>query len=239
MQGFIVTQANPALRFALAILNHNKVSNITSLVVERLLSDINGLRTTLSKNANRLRTSAWIAVEFLSRRNIAFYPPVAGVYIWARIGGANCTWEQEAELTKRFAQEGVFVGNGTDYTDSQAGWFRITFALETEELIEGLRRIARVLEDWQQPAEIVKPAPTAFGKGFQLSSALDLLPEQVLPEPNRDSAETELDFERRVVNVRTEQANPSAIADALPAAGHKSHEILRQLSTCTSGEVTC
>lgn len=128
------------------------------------------MQTILSKNSIRLRTSAWIAVEFLSRRHIIHYPPVAGVYVWARLGGANCTWEQESLLTKRLAREGVYVGNGTDYTEPQAGWFRITFALETNDLVEGLRRIASVLDEWQVPATLEMPMPTAFGTGFQLSS---------------------------------------------------------------------
>lgn len=132
----------------MAILNHNKVSNSTSRITTHLLSDIPRLSQIVQNNAQRLADAAWIISEFLQNRRIVFCKPTAGIYIWTRLGGKGCSWEQEAELTRQLGEAGLAVGNGTDYTESQAGWFRITFAVPTDQLIEGLHRMAKVLERW-------------------------------------------------------------------------------------------
>jgi aspartate/methionine/tyrosine aminotransferase len=74
------------------------------------------------------------------------------VYIWARLGCRSFSrlddepsWEDEAALNDRFEAVGVSVGAGQGYCASEPGWFRITFALPEEELMEGLRRIEQVV----------------------------------------------------------------------------------------------
>lgn len=94
-----------------------------------------------------------IAVEFLSFHKIPFYPPIAGVYIWARLGYLEDTWAGEADLNDKIEAAGVSVGAGRGYNEVQPGWFRITFALPETELLEGLRRIEDVIgsgHKWQR-----------------------------------------------------------------------------------------
>ncbi|CAI7658003.1 unnamed protein product [Penicillium manginii] len=122
--GYLITQSNPELRRALAVLNRFKV-------VEDLLSD----------NKPRLRKATEIVEDFLSFHHILFYSPVAGCVMWARIGGELATKETDAELVERFGAAGVAVGAGSRFKSEEPGWFRITFALPRNTLIEGLRRI--------------------------------------------------------------------------------------------------
>jgi aspartate/methionine/tyrosine aminotransferase len=81
---------------------------------------------------------------FLQLHRIPFYRPAAGVYIWARLGGA-CGITSDVALTRLLAEKGVSVGTCSDYSEKQTGWFRLTFALPQEELVEGLRRVAAAL----------------------------------------------------------------------------------------------
>jgi aspartate/methionine/tyrosine aminotransferase len=152
VQGFGITQAHPDLRLSLAISNHSRVSTFTSLVITALLRDTESVDTILHQNRAALKRSAKLISDFLTFHQIPYVPPAAGVYIWARLGcrsssrqGDEPSWEDEARLNDRFEAVGVSVGAGQGYCASKPGWFRITFAIPREELVEGLRRIEEVV----------------------------------------------------------------------------------------------
>ncbi|KAF7154855.1 hypothetical protein CNMCM5623_003113 [Aspergillus felis] len=150
--GFGITQAHPDLRLSLAISNHSRVSTFTSLVITELLRDPEAADTILHQNRAALQRSAKLVRDFLAFHQIPFVPPAAGVYIWARLGcgsaswpGCEPSWEDEARLNDGFEAAGVSVGAGQGYCASEPGWFRITFALPRNELVEGLQRIEEVI----------------------------------------------------------------------------------------------
>ncbi|GFG16496.1 1-aminocyclopropane-1-carboxylate synthase-like protein 1 [Aspergillus udagawae] len=150
--GFGITQAHPDLRLSLAISNHSRVSTFTSLVITALLRDPAAIDGILHQNRVALQRSARLISDFLVFHQIPFVPPAAGVYIWARLGCRSFSrlddepsWEDEAALNDRFEAVGVSVGAGQGYCATEPGWFRITFALLEEELMEGLRRIEQVV----------------------------------------------------------------------------------------------
>lgn len=140
-QGYLVTQSNPGLRHALAVVNRFKICNIASIAVASLFSNLETLETILDRSKSRLRIAAEMVESFLSFHQIVFYSPVAGCFIWARVGGKLATKETDAELFERFAASGVVVAAGSKFNSGEPGWFRITFALPRKNLIEGLRRI--------------------------------------------------------------------------------------------------
>jgi aspartate/methionine/tyrosine aminotransferase len=141
LQGYLITQSNPELRRALAVLNRFKVCNLASIAVTSLFSNLQVVEDLLSDNKPRLRKATEIVEDFLSFHHILFYSPVAGCVMWARIGGELATKETDAELVERFGAAGVAVGAGSRFKSEEPGWFRITFALPRNTLIEGLRRI--------------------------------------------------------------------------------------------------
>jgi aspartate/methionine/tyrosine aminotransferase len=149
-QGYLITQSNPRLRRALAVLNRFKVCNMASIAVASLFSNLQTVENVLDNNKPRLRKAAEIVEDFLSFHHIMFYSPVAGCVIWARVGGELATKETDAELYEKFAAAGVAVGAGSRFKSGEPGWFRITFALPRNSLIEGLRRIEIGMEAKQQ-----------------------------------------------------------------------------------------
>ncbi|GFF80397.1 probable inactive 1-aminocyclopropane-1-carboxylate synthase-like protein 2 [Aspergillus lentulus] len=144
--GYLVTQSNPGLRCALAVLNRFKVSNIASTAVASLFSNLQTLENILDRSKSRLRIAAEMVGNFLSFHHIAFYSPVAGCFRWGRVGGELATKETDAELLEKFAAAGVAVAAGSKFSGGEPGWFRLTFALPRTNLIEGLRRIEIAME---------------------------------------------------------------------------------------------
>ncbi|OJJ45948.1 hypothetical protein ASPZODRAFT_68501 [Penicilliopsis zonata CBS 506.65] len=144
--GFLVTQANAALRFAMSIYNNAKVSNMTALVVARLFSDNDTLDCILRQSRESLRAAADLVVAFMLKHHIPCYRPIAGVYIWARLGGNTATRESETALQQRLVDAGVRVGPGWEYAEREAGWFRVSFALPRAQLLEGLKRMEGLLD---------------------------------------------------------------------------------------------
>ncbi|KAF4248759.1 hypothetical protein CNMCM8980_005114 [Aspergillus fumigatiaffinis] len=144
--GYLVTQSNPGLRHALAVLNRFKVSNIASTAVASLFSNLQTLENILDRSKSRLRIAAGMVGNFLSFHHIAFYSPVAGCFMWARVGGELATKETDAELLEKCAAAGVAVAAGSKFNGGEPGWFRLTFALPRKNLIEGLCRIEIAME---------------------------------------------------------------------------------------------
>ncbi|KAH7048246.1 pyridoxal phosphate-dependent transferase [Macrophomina phaseolina] len=144
--GLFATQANPELRYCMAILNFNRVSTATFLITTRLLSNTSELKALLDLGRSRLASAASLVVEFLSYHRIPFYRPVAGVYVWAKFGQCGCTWEDERKLASTLATGGVFVGTGEDYSNLEPGWLRLSFAIPRESLTMALHRIEEALE---------------------------------------------------------------------------------------------
>ncbi|KAI0402517.1 pyridoxal phosphate-dependent transferase [Xylaria palmicola] len=145
--GFLTTQQNPALRHALWILTRLRVSAASSLMARALLSDLGRLEAVLASGRTALRTAAAHICDFLARHgdSVAFYRPVAGCFVWARLGGPRATAASDAALHRRLAAAGVALAPGALFGEAEHGWFRITFALPPEELHEGLRRIESVI----------------------------------------------------------------------------------------------
>jgi DNA-binding transcriptional MocR family regulator len=111
-----------------------------------VLADIPKLRTLIDLNIRRLRRAAGIAVQFAEFHGLTYYKPVAGLYIWLRLRPNGCeSRDEEEDVVRRCAARGVLIGSGDDYAAEQPGWFRLTFALPEQVLLEALRRIEEAL----------------------------------------------------------------------------------------------
>ncbi|KAL7905942.1 PLP-dependent transferase [Trichoderma velutinum] len=139
--GCLVSQANEALRMSQAVLNNAKICNAATVMISPMLSNTSEMKKLLEINTKRLHRAAQIAIQFAEFHQLEYYKPVAGLYIWLRLTTECTTFDEEEALVQRCSQLGVFVGSGADYAEPQRGWFRLTFAISEDELLEGLRRI--------------------------------------------------------------------------------------------------
>ncbi|GAP85670.2 putative 1-aminocyclopropane-1-carboxylate synthase-like protein 2 [Rosellinia necatrix] len=157
--GFFITQRNPELRHALAVLNRFRVSNASSLMGLGLFSDLLALEAVFARNRLELRAAAEYVGDFLAFHHVSFYRPAAGCFLWARLGArghgvAAATADSDAELWRRLASAGVALAAGAAFAEPEHGWFRITYALPREDLERGVRRIEAALdvrEKWTPP----------------------------------------------------------------------------------------
>ena len=124
-----------------AILNNARLCNAAAVMVAPILQDIPKLAKLVALNINRLRKAAEIAIQFAEFHGLTYYKPVAGLYIWVRLSKDCETFDQEEVIVQQCAKHGVLVGSGADYSEIQAGWFRLTFALPWDDFLEGLRRV--------------------------------------------------------------------------------------------------
>lgn len=99
-------------------------------------------------NAKRLANAYAILEIFLQRRDIPYIRATAGCYVFAKLAKHARSWEDEGDLVKLLQDEDVLVASGRGYAnpDTEAGWMRLSFAVEEAKLQEGIRRIDRVLD---------------------------------------------------------------------------------------------
>lgn len=124
-----------------AILNNAKLCNAATVMISPMLSNTSEMEKIVDLNTKRLYRAAQIAIQFAEFHQLEYYKPVAGLYIWLRLSAECTTFDDEEALVHRCSQLGVFVGSGADYAEPQPGWFRLTFAIPEDKLLQGLRRI--------------------------------------------------------------------------------------------------
>jgi aspartate/methionine/tyrosine aminotransferase len=83
---------------------------------------------------------------------IEYIPSNGGVFVLARLAPKALNFEDEAKAHGQYLCAGVLVIPGRAYSmpDGQAGWMRVTFALEREYLMKGLERIKNVYKEISQ-----------------------------------------------------------------------------------------
>ncbi|KAI4958692.1 putative secondary metabolism biosynthetic enzyme [Alternaria arbusti] len=140
--GALVTQGSPAMACGVAMAANTQVSGLTAVAVSSLLSDPETTDRFIELNRSRLAIAYETMASFLRSLNVRYVPAYAGIYIWAKLSEKVQSWDQEAQLTKMIADNGVAVSAGKSYAARDPGWYRLSFALEPEKLQEGLRRLA-------------------------------------------------------------------------------------------------
>ncbi len=136
-----MTQSNPDLREGVYTVARYTVSSATAIITMALFSDLLVTEYWLVRSRMLLRMSADYTGRFMTFHNIPFYRPVAGVFVFARLGGRSATKDSDAALWKTISAAGAALAYGAAFHKKELGWFRITFALPKNQLVEGLRRI--------------------------------------------------------------------------------------------------
>ena len=141
------------------------LSSPSTLLATALISS-EKLQAIVKLTRVRLAKAYGVVEAQLRRWDVEFVEPRAGVFVWARLlrsrprarqtgpevnGGPKVSddddWEKQQ--LERLRENGVLVGMGREYHVSawpeEKGWVRIAFAIEEEQLKEGLRKIGMVL----------------------------------------------------------------------------------------------
>lgn len=131
VQGCLVSQHNPELISAMALLTATHASTVSTLYLSSLLSSSH-LPTLFALNSERLTASYHILADCLKEWNVEFVEPTHGLFVFARLAKDLRTVEQEQSRFAQLLQAGVKVSPGHSYRgkEGEFGWARIRYSLE-------------------------------------------------------------------------------------------------------------
>ncbi|PYH40407.1 pyridoxal phosphate-dependent aminotransferase [Aspergillus saccharolyticus JOP 1030-1] len=142
--GCVVTRNRP-LRNVVGLVASVHVSGLSTVFAKEVLAS-SQLPDLLARSATRLADAYTTLTTAFRAAGIEYFPCHATVFVLARLAPQATSWDEEMLALHAYRQAGVVVVPGRAYhlSDGQAGWMRVTFAMEAEALAEGIRRIERV-----------------------------------------------------------------------------------------------
>ncbi|KAH8746906.1 pyridoxal phosphate-dependent transferase [Diaporthe sp. PMI_573] len=151
--GSIVSR-NSALLAALVPLSlYSSPSSISDHVTAKILENDTWNDAYLAENSKRLAQHYFLVVQWAKQQNINYAPGVnAGFFIWLYLGETHIRRQPnadprdiEAKLITNLLRAKVFLATGTLFGAEEPGWFRLVFSVDKAILLEGLDRIANVI----------------------------------------------------------------------------------------------
>ncbi|KAL4981985.1 pyridoxal phosphate-dependent transferase [Aspergillus falconensis] len=138
--GCIISQANPALRFAAGLASYWQVSSLTSVMAIALLNSVE-LPMLLQRNSEALGVSYRLLTEGLDRLGIQYVPANYGLFVFAKLVQDCRTAQEEIGIVNQLARSGLIVAQGQKFSPGREvfGWVRITFSTSTSKIEQALR----------------------------------------------------------------------------------------------------
>ncbi|XP_060076859.1 1-aminocyclopropane-1-carboxylate synthase-like protein 1 [Ylistrum balloti] len=118
------------------------------IILNAIISDSEWLDTVYFPTyQKRMRENFEIACRGLEAIGVPFYRGTAGSYIWMDLTKflPSKTNEEELALFHKLLLGGVYLCPGKEMFSPYAGWFRFTFTTYKDHVIEGLKRMEKVL----------------------------------------------------------------------------------------------
>jgi gliotoxin/aspirochlorine biosynthesis aminotransferase len=139
------------VRDGISLIAAKNVSSLPTIFSTALLTS-SDLSTVIHLNAQRLAAAYATLTTLFRECGIQYRPANAGVFVLARLAPRAKSWEDEAHAHAAYLRAGVLVIPGRAYAmpDSEPGWMRVTFALESSYLKRGLERIKEVYQQVSQ-----------------------------------------------------------------------------------------
>ncbi|CZT16517.1 related to 1-aminocyclopropane-1-carboxylate synthase, and related proteins [Ramularia collo-cygni] len=140
--GAVVSQANPAVRASLGLLNTTQISSLAANVTAGMLSSPQ-LPCLMAQGTRKLRQSYSQITAWLEAHNFTYVPVTGGICILARLAPHAQSWEDEAAIVQKIKAAGVVVGAGRTYhlREHEKGWCRLVFAVPSSVLKAALCRM--------------------------------------------------------------------------------------------------
>ena len=143
-----MTQFNDHLHNALALAAFMNVSTLSTVFATELLASPH-LPSLLALNVTRLAGACKLLTSFFKRHGIRYFPCDVGTFVLARLAPNAQTWDDEAAVVQRMQHAGVLVGAGCRYHVCEAGWARVSFAVERavlEKAMENMETVFRCMK---------------------------------------------------------------------------------------------
>ncbi|KAL1606492.1 hypothetical protein SLS60_003896 [Paraconiothyrium brasiliense] len=140
--GCLISQQNPKLLSAIALLTYWHANTLASLYLSSLLK-WSQLPTLIALNSERLTASYRLLANVLEQLDVSFVVPTDGIFVFAKLAKHAQSLEDERDFYNRLAEQGVLLGPGTMYkgVDKDFGWARIRFSIPVKTMEVALERI--------------------------------------------------------------------------------------------------
>ncbi|KAJ1809770.1 hypothetical protein LPJ56_004473 [Coemansia sp. RSA 2599] len=120
----------------------------------------------LAISQQRLADNYAVAVDFLASHGIRYIPCTAGHFVWFQMPAKVCantlvklgkitqseaattawTPENEIEVWESIVhKERVYIPAGQAFFSPEPGWFRLTFAIDKDQLVLAFKRLSAVI----------------------------------------------------------------------------------------------
>lgn len=144
--GCLISQQNPQLRSAVALLTKNHTNSVASLYLSSLLN-WSQLPTLLTLNSERLTASYNLLASSLRAWKIDFVTPTHGLFLFAKLAKKAKNASEEKTFYDKLALQGVNVAQGRFFrgVEGDFGWARMRFSVERNVMETALLRIETFL----------------------------------------------------------------------------------------------
>ncbi|KAJ1648597.1 hypothetical protein LPJ64_000179 [Coemansia asiatica] len=138
----------------------------TDRLITKLLSDHEFIDSMLKISQRRLAENYVMAVDFLTSHGIRYIPCTAGHFVWFQMPAKTCgkthvklgkasqseaeatVWTVENELfvwEHMVRNERVYMPTGQAFFSPEPGWFRLTFAIDKDQLELAFKRLSNFI----------------------------------------------------------------------------------------------
>lgn len=145
-------------------------SSVADRIAVSLLSNCHLVDKFIKSNQEMLCASYEDATATLDKFGITYQQSNAAFFVWADLfsfwsprlrpkpssvtaddfpGSKETEMALEVRLNEHLLDHKVFLSAGNSFGHEQAGWFRITFALDRDYLHEGLEQLAKALKSFK------------------------------------------------------------------------------------------
>ncbi|XP_072171939.1 1-aminocyclopropane-1-carboxylate synthase-like protein 1 [Diadema setosum] len=137
---------NPTVISSLAyIVDFMQVPHFIQMAMAKLLEDRDWVQNVhLATNRRLLRESSETVMATLDEIGVTYVKPSAGLFIWANFNKylQEDSLKGERALATSFLKNGIAIPSGAAfYYDNEYGWFRITFTVPRDQLVEAMKRL--------------------------------------------------------------------------------------------------
>ncbi|KAI2699495.1 hypothetical protein CBS147332_8381 [Penicillium roqueforti] len=147
--GVLITQFNDAVRLSSALSVHSQVSSLSTVLASKTILQPTNIDTAISHGAQSLMGSYKMIQSFLENAGMEYIPVAFGMFVFTRLGRVS-NFDAETKLLRCLKSRGVSVSSGSSYHFQELGWFRICYAVPSDQLEEGLRRIGLGIQDFHE-----------------------------------------------------------------------------------------
>jgi 1-aminocyclopropane-1-carboxylate synthase len=142
--GCLISRNEELTKAARSLARFHWTSPLTDAIASTMLEDEEWHTQFLAESARSLGEHRRIATQALDEAGIPYNRSAnAGFFLWIDLSAClpSPTWQAEDELKQKLYDHGVEMAAGRAYHDELVGKFRFIFSVDSDTLLEGLRRI--------------------------------------------------------------------------------------------------